>query len=99
MQSNSNQITITTTINVDIFKAWECFTQPIHITQWNNASPDWECPRATNDLRVGGRFCYVMAAKDKSMEFNFSGIFTAVEKEKCLEYAKSIVRQWIVIVE
>jgi uncharacterized protein YndB with AHSA1/START domain len=27
-----------------------------------------------------------MAAKDKSVEFNFSGVFTVVETEKCLEY-------------
>jgi uncharacterized protein YndB with AHSA1/START domain len=81
-----SQITVSTTINSPISKVWECFTSPAHIQGWNNASPDWECPRATNDLRVGGRFCYVMGAKDKSLEFNFSGIFTTVETEKCLEY-------------
>jgi uncharacterized protein YndB with AHSA1/START domain len=81
-----NQITVSTIINAPISKVWECFTTPAHIQGWNNASPDWECPRAANNLRVGGRFCYVMAAKDKSLEFNFSGIFTAVDNEKCLEY-------------
>jgi uncharacterized protein YndB with AHSA1/START domain len=88
---NMSQITISTIINAPISKVWECFTTPAHIQGWNYASPDWECPRATNDLRVGGRFCYVMAAKDKSLEFNFSGIFTTVESEKCLEFTLSEV--------
>jgi uncharacterized protein YndB with AHSA1/START domain len=81
-----NQISISTTITVPISTAWECFTHPNHVKGWNFASTDWECPTASNDLKVGGRFCYVMAAKDKSVEFNFTGIFTTVETEKCLEY-------------
>jgi uncharacterized protein YndB with AHSA1/START domain len=81
-----SQIIVSTIISAPVSTVWECFTTPVHVQGWNNASADWECPSATNDLRVGGRFCYVMGAKDKSVEFNFSGVFTVVEKEKCLEY-------------
>jgi uncharacterized protein YndB with AHSA1/START domain len=81
-----SQITVSTIIAAPISTVWECFTTSDHVQGWNYASADWECPRATNELRVGGRFCYVMGAKDKSLEFNFSGIFTTVEVDNCLEY-------------
>jgi uncharacterized protein YndB with AHSA1/START domain len=41
--------------------------------QWAFASDDWECPAAENDPRVEGRFKNTLAAKDKSMSFDFSG--------------------------
>ena len=72
---NTTTITVKTSINASIEKVWQCFTMPQHITQWNNASPDWHCPKAENDLRIGGKFSYNMAAKDGSASFDFWGIY------------------------
>ena len=47
---------------------WQFFNQPEHIINWNFASDDWCCPRAENDLRVGGRLCSRMEAKDGSLD-------------------------------
>nr|WP_290941054.1 SRPBCC domain-containing protein [Haliscomenobacter sp.] len=58
-------ITVKSTVNVPVEKAWEYWTTPEHIMQWNNASDDWHTPKAGNDLRPGGRFVYTMAAKDE----------------------------------
>ena len=52
---------------------------PKAVEQWNTASPDWHCPRAENEPKEGGRFCYTMAAKDGSFSFDFTGTYTAVE--------------------
>jgi uncharacterized protein YndB with AHSA1/START domain len=82
----TNPITITNTILAPISNVWECYTQPEHITKWNFASPDWCCPSATNDLKVGGRFSSRMEAKDGSFGFDFGGYYTAVEKEKLIQY-------------
>ncbi len=49
-----NTITVETTIHSPLEKVWEYWTLPVHIQNWNNAGPDWECPHAENDLRVGG---------------------------------------------
>jgi uncharacterized protein YndB with AHSA1/START domain len=57
---------------------WKYYTEPAHITQWNAASDDWHCPRAENDLRVGGRFSSRMEARDGSMGFDFGGTYNAV---------------------
>ena len=75
---NTTTITVKTSINASIQKVWQCFTAPQHITQWNHASPDWHCPKAENDLRIGGKFSYTMAAKDGSFSFDFWGIYDDV---------------------
>lgn len=72
-------ITVSTVVNAPIAQAWEAFTQPDHITQWNFASPEWCCPTATNDLRVGGEFSSRMEARDGSVGFDFSGVYTNVQ--------------------
>lgn len=82
-------ITVFTIVNSQIDKVWEYWNNPEHITQWAFASEEWEAPSATNDLRVGGKFLTVMAAKDKSTSFNFDGTYTAVEKNKLIEYDMS----------
>ncbi len=86
MAEQPTNIIIETAVNAAIEKVWNCFTQPQHIMQWNNASPDWHTPNATNDLQVGGKFNYRMEAKDGSFGFDFNGTYTAIELHKKIEY-------------
>jgi uncharacterized protein YndB with AHSA1/START domain len=69
-----------------IHKVWTYYTSPNHIMHWNQASPDWHCPKAENDLQISGAFSYTMAAKDASFSFDFSGKYTAIENEKIINY-------------
>lgn len=79
-------ITVQRTVPTTPEKAWDFFTQPHFITQWNFASPDWCCPSATNTLEVGGTFSYRMEAKDGSMGFDFEGVFDVLEPGRELRY-------------
>jgi len=79
-------ITVHVKVNAPIRKIWKYWTTPEHITQWNNASDDWHSPYAKNDLQVGKRFDYRMEAKDKSMGFDFTGVYTKISKHKLIEY-------------
>jgi uncharacterized protein YndB with AHSA1/START domain len=54
--------------------------------QWNHASDEWHCPKAVNDLRVGGMFSYIMAAKDGSFSFDFNGTYTKVVPNEQIDY-------------
>ncbi|OLY92031.1 Uncharacterized conserved protein YndB, AHSA1/START domain [Cnuella takakiae] len=72
-------LTVQTTVAAAPEKAWELFTRPEHITQWNQASEDWHTTTATNDLREGGSFSYRMEAKDGSFGFDFAGTYRQVE--------------------
>jgi uncharacterized protein YndB with AHSA1/START domain len=75
---NTTTLTIQATIAADKQKAWEYYTLPEHITQWNFASEDWHCPSATNDLQVGGKYSAHMAAKDGSFGFDFEAIYQEI---------------------
>ena len=81
-----NTITVESIIDQRIEKVWIYWTTPEHIINWNFASSDWHCPRAENDLKVGGKFKYHMAAKDGSMAFDFAGTFTQIKPNELLEY-------------
>lgn len=87
METNKKiDIVIETTVNAPVEKAWEYFTKPVHIVNWNYASDDWHSPTAENDLRSGGKFSYRMEAKDESFGFYFGGVYDAVEEYKLIEY-------------
>lgn len=79
-------ITVSTTISAPLDKVWQSWVLPDQITGWNAASDDWHCPSATNDLRVGGSFCYKMAARDGSFSFDFEGTYTEVIAHEKLAY-------------
>lgn len=79
-----------------IEKVWECYTSPEHITKWAFASDDWEAPHAENDLRVGGKFSTEMAAKDKSEQFDFSGVYSQVKEHELIAYTMDDGRKVIV---
>lgn len=71
------------------WKSVEILERARHITQWAFASDDWEAPNATNDLTVGGKFSTTMAAKDKSVSFDFSGTYTNFVPNEFIEYLMS----------
>ena len=79
-------ITVQCVVKAPIEKVWEVWTKPEHIVRWAFASDDWEAPAAENDLRTGGRFKTAMAAKDKSMSFDFTGVYTNVKEHELIEY-------------
>ncbi len=88
MEANTPvKITVTATINANPEKVWEFWTQPDHITQWNNASDDWHTPFAENDLTVGGKFKSRMEAKDGSMGFDFGGVYDEVVPHQLISYS------------
>jgi len=73
------EILIETFVRVPREKVWELWTEPDHITQWNFAIDSWHCPKAENNLEIGGEFHYDMAARDGSYAFDFWGTYTDIE--------------------
>jgi uncharacterized protein YndB with AHSA1/START domain len=79
-------ISVDTSVNAPIEKAWAVYTEPQAIMKWNQAAPDWHCPSATNDLRAGGRFVSRMEAKDGSQGFDFGGTYDEVVPMQRIAY-------------
>jgi uncharacterized protein YndB with AHSA1/START domain len=82
----NKSITVQTTINAPLEHVWKLYTEPKHITQWNNASKDWHTPRAVNDLRAGGKFLFRMEARDGSQGFDFNGTYTQIKTNQLITY-------------
>lgn len=85
--STATRITVSALVNKPVADVWRCWTEPEHITQWNAASDDWHCPKASNDLRVGGTFSSTMAARDGSFSFDFGGVYDDVQPHKRIAYS------------
>lgn len=65
-------------------QAWDAFTTPAAITQWNQASPEWHCPSASVDLQVGGTYVARMEARDGSFGFDFEAVYEALDPHRAL---------------
>lgn len=85
-QNQFKKVTVQAVVRAPIEKVWEYWTEPEHITKWNQASEDWHAPRAENDLRVGGKFTTRMEAKDGSVGFDFGGVYDEVKQHEAISY-------------
>ena len=83
---SNKKITVEATVAAEVNKVWDHWTKPEHITKWNFADDSWHCPRAENDLRVGGKYSARMEAKDGSFGFDFEAIYEEVIENKKLVY-------------
>ncbi len=81
------KISVSVEVNAPVAKAWEAYTSPEAINQWNFASDDWQCRDARVDLRVGGSFSSHMEAKDGSFGFDFEGTYTNIVEHQLLGYS------------
>jgi uncharacterized protein YndB with AHSA1/START domain len=89
-------IIVKTSVEASLEKAWDYWTKPEHVMNWNFASNDWHCPKAENNLKVGEKFSYTMAAKNGEMSFDFEGEYTEIETHKLIKYKLEDDRKIIV---
>ena len=88
-----SKISVAATINADVKKAWDYYTNPEHITKWNYADPSWQCPSASNDMRVGGKYSARMEAKDGSFGFEFEATYDEINNGESFTYTMPDGRQ------
>jgi len=84
-----DRITVKTSVQAEIDKVWNYWTEPKHITNWNFATDEWACPSAKNDLKPNGTFSWRMEAKDGSMGFDFEGTYEKIVDKELISYKMS----------
>jgi len=84
--NNKTRVTVQAVIQAPVEKVWRYWSEPEHITKWNQASETWHSPKSENDLRVGGKFLTRMEAKDGSMGFDFGGVYDVVKQHEQISY-------------
>lgn len=88
-----NAITVSATVKAPKNKTWTYYTESEHVVNWNFASDEWHCPKAVNDLSVGGDFLITMAARDGSMSFDLEGTYDEVDSPDHIAYTLANGRQ------
>lgn len=96
---NSTTITIETLISATADKVWDFYTQPEHVTRWNFATDDWHCPKAENDMKIGGRYSARMEAKDGSFGFDFEAVYDEIIPFEKIVYTIEDGRKVITVFE
>ena len=86
METKAIQITVEANVKAPVEKVWKLWNSPEAITKWCTATPEWHTPRASNDLRVGGKLTSRMEAKDGSMGFDFEGVYTVIKENELIGY-------------
>jgi uncharacterized protein YndB with AHSA1/START domain len=84
--AGKHTVTIEAIIGLHVSKAWKFWTTPADIVRWNNASEDWHTTKAENDLKQGGSFSFRMEARDRTMGFDFGGIYDKIVTHKQIDY-------------
>lgn len=79
------KIMVESHVKSDAESAWNAWTCPEDIQQWNAASDDWHTTSSTVDLQIGGQMSSRMEAKDGSMGFDFAAVFTQIEPYRLIE--------------
>lgn len=92
---SSAKIVISANINADINTVWNAWNSAEHMVNWNFASDDWHCPKATIDLKVGGIMNSRMEAKDGSFGFDFKVFFDEIKENQLVAYTMEDGRQAI----
>ena len=72
------KIKVSAIVSAEKQKVWNYYTQPEHIMQWNFADPSWHWPKASNDMKLGGRYIARMEARDGSYAFDFDAVYTEI---------------------
>lgn len=72
---------------------WEKWVSPEDIRQWNIPFNDWYCPRAENDLREGGRFCFRMESSNGKEGFDHKGRYNKIIPRQLIGYTLDDGRQ------
>lgn len=92
-------ITIEKVVKVSPEKAWDTWTKPEHIVNWNTATDGWTTPFAENDLKVGGIFRTAFGSPDGKNDFVFSGVYTRIEEGFMIGYTMEDGRTAVVTFE
>ncbi len=82
----STKITVSALIKANKSTVWDCYTNPKHIVNWNFADPSWHCPKAENDMTIGGKYMARMEAKDGSFGFDFEAVYTKIDMGNAYSY-------------
>jgi uncharacterized protein YndB with AHSA1/START domain len=79
-------LTMERTFKASADRVFDAFTSEEVMRRWWHASPDWETPEATVDLRVGGEMRVVMRNPDAQKDYGGGGTYTEIDPPRKLAF-------------
>ncbi len=72
---------------------WDCHTKPELVRRWISGPPGWSMPGCEIDLRVGGRYRYVLAGP-KGEEMAWGGVYLEVRRPEFIAATEKFDDDW-----
>lgn len=87
MENKQREIlSVGVTINQSLDRVWDTWVDQNHMQYWMVISSDYEVKDAKNDLKIGGGFSYKMCSKIGNIQFDYAGIYVAIELKRLLAF-------------
>lgn len=87
MENKQREIlSVGVTINQSLDRVWDTWVDQNHMQYWMVISSDYEVKDAKNDLKIGGGFSYKMCSKIGKIQFDYAGIYVAIELKRLLAF-------------
>lgn len=81
-----HQIIITKEINAPVERVYLAYMNEEDLKKWYRSTNDWTTPYANVDEQVGGHFKIRFEDPKRFNSYDYSGVFTRIEKPHVIEY-------------
>lgn len=88
------EIVITRSFDAPRALVWDCHTKAEFVRRWMLGPPGWEMPVCDIDLRVGGKYRYEWAHKDRGAHMGMGGVFREVSAPEMLRSEEKFDDDW-----
>ena len=90
---SDREVRTTRAFNAPRTLVWDCHTKPELVRRWMLGPPGWTMPVCEIDLRVGGKYRYVLKGPE-GMEMGFGGTYDEVKKPERIVTRELFDQDW-----
>jgi uncharacterized protein YndB with AHSA1/START domain len=90
---NDREVRISRAFSAPRHLVWDCHTKPELVRRWMLGPPGWTMPVCEIDLRVGGKYRYVLKGPE-GMEMGFGGTYDDVAKPERIVTRELFDQDW-----
>jgi uncharacterized protein YndB with AHSA1/START domain len=90
---SDREVVVTRSFNAPRQLVWDAHTEPALVRRWLLGPPGWTMPVCEIDLRVGGRYRYVLVSSEGD-EMGWGGVYREIKAPDRLVSAEAFDQDW-----
>ena len=90
---SDREVVVTRTFDAPASLVWDAHTKPELLKRWLVGQPGWSMPYCTVDLRVGGKYRYVLKGP-QGEEMGFGGIYRELVRPELMASTEIFDQDW-----